>query len=962
MRDGFFSSSAQSITQTADGYLWIGTEAGLVRFDGVRFLPWKPPTGQQLDDRIFHVLGTRDGSLWVATSKGLSRIRAGNIVTLDTGRIGAIQEDAGGDGVWVVRSRRMDDGRGPLGHVTDRGIRIYGRGAGIPIDTAGHLVRAKDGGMWLGGRLGFVRWSPPANATLHFQKELERDQGLFGVNAIAAGADGSLWASIEEPGAPAAIRRFTGKAWSIHPLPRTNDQEIAVLSLFVDRDHAVWIGTTSHGIYRFHRGTFDHFGTEDGLSGNGAGAFYQDHEGSLWLATTQGIDVFRDSRVTSYSVREGLSADSVSSVVADAKGNVWIGNVGSLDVLRDGRISSLRARDGLPGQTITALLADHAGRLWAGIDEELWVYESGEFRRIARPDGGPLGFVITLAEDADHDVWARAEHNIYRIRDLRVQEILDIPSALPPAVTLAADPRGGLWLGWQNGGLARYHRGRLEQIPPPQGSKQGTVLDIQVDPDGSVWAIVKQGLIRVVGKERRLLTMSNGLPCEGFYGLQKDDRGALWLYSQCGLVAIERPELTGWWARPDTKVKMRILDPLDGAQPGMATFLPSATKTPDGRLWFANDRILQMVDPARLDGNRQPPRVHIEQVVADRKAYPLRRNLRLPALTRDLQIDYTALSFMHPQKVRFRYKLENRDRDWQDPQARRQAFYSDLRPGQYRFRVIACNNDGVWNQAGATLDFSIAAAWYQTSWFRVLCVFCAIAAAWVLVRLRLRQIARNLGARFDERLAERTRIAREFHDTLLQTIQASKMVADDAMSEPGDPVRARRSLERLSDWLGRAVEEGRQAVNSLRTSATTENDLARALRLAAEHSGKPDSMAFSLSVDGTPREMHPIVRDEIYRIGYEAIRNACAHSGASRLDVELRYKRDLTLRIKDNGTGIAGDIVRSGRDGHFGLTGMRERAARIGAAFHMTTSAAAGTEITLVVPSSALADRRGTEI
>jgi signal transduction histidine kinase len=229
------------------------------------------------------------------------------------------------------------------------------------------------------------------------------------------------------------------------------------------------------------------------------------------------------------------------------------------------------------------------------------------------------------------------------------------------------------------------------------------------------------------------------------------------------------------------------------------------------------------------------------------------------------------------------------------------------------------------------------------------------------VRLRLRQIARNLGARFDERLAERTRIAREFHDTLLQTIQASKMVADDAMSEPGDPVRARRSLEQLSDWLGRAVEEGRQAVNSLRTSATAENDLARALRLAAEHSGKPDSMAFSLSVDGTPREMHPIVRDEIYRIGYEAIRNACAHSGASRLDVELRYKRDLTLRIKDNGTGIAGDIVRSGRDGHFGLTGMRERAARIGATFHMTTSAATGTEITLVVPSSALAGRRGAE-
>jgi hypothetical protein len=429
------------------------------------------------------------------------------------------------------------------------------------------------------------------------------------------------------------------------------------------------------------------------------------------------------------------------------------------------------------------------------------------------------------------------------------------------------------------------------------------------------------------------------------------------LYSQCGLISIARSELQRWWADPTTTVRMRILDPSDGAQPGMATFQPSATKTPDGRLWFANDRILQMVDPARLGRNPKPPPVHIEQVVADGCVHPMQRNLQIPALTRDLQIDYTALSFSQPNKVRFRYRLEPRDRNWQDAQTRRQAFYSDLPPGNYTFRVIACNNDGVWNEAGASVSITIAAAWYQTNWFRALAVLLAILLLWTIYRLRLRQVARNLGARFDDRLAERTRIARELHDTLLQTIQASKMIADDATAEPSDPVRVQRGIQRLSDWLGRAVEEGRAAVNALRTSASEENDLARALQLAAEHSGKSDSTQVSLSVIGSPREMHPIVRDEIYRIGYEAIRNACAHSRSSHVDVELRYDRDVLLRIRDDGVGIPPNILESGRAGHFGLIGMRERATRIGAAFTLNSSAT-GTEITVTVPGSRLFVRR----
>jgi signal transduction histidine kinase len=296
----------------------------------------------------------------------------------------------------------------------------------------------------------------------------------------------------------------------------------------------------------------------------------------------------------------------------------------------------------------------------------------------------------------------------------------------------------------------------------------------------------------------------------------------------------------------------------------------------------------------------------------------------------------------------FRYILEGRDKDWQDPGLRRQAFYSDLRPGRYRFRVIAANNDGVWNKTGAMLDFKVAAAWYQTIWFRSLCFIAGALLLWAIYRLRVRQIAGAMKARFDERLAERTRIARDLHDTFLQTIQGSKLVADDALSTPTDLPRMRQAVEKLSAWLGRATEEGRAVLNSLRTSTTEVNDLAGGFRRALDECHS--SMEVSLQLWGQIQEMHPIVRDEVYRIGYEAIRNACVHSNATQLRVELSYGQDLSLRICDNGVGIDPDIVHRGKPGHFGLQSMRERAERIMGKFSIESTIGFGTAITLTVP------------
>jgi signal transduction histidine kinase len=567
--------------------------------------------------------------------------------------------------------------------------------------------------------------------------------------------------------------------------------------------------------------------------------------------------------------------------------------------------------------------------------------------------------IFSFTEDIDGNIWAigyddpKLITHLLRIRDRRVQEDIELTSLVPHAHFLAADPAGGIWIGTGDGKLAHYLNGVANIV---SNGRSGTLavmmFSFSVDSAGIVWGATSEGLYRWDHGTLSVMDSHNGLPCSGVTAALIDDSGSLWLDSKCGYLRIPATDLANWTAHPEAQVTVTTLSALDGADPGWNgdRIQPSAARSPDGRLWFVGLSSLQMIDPGRSYKNSTPPPVHVEGLLADGKSYSPASPIALPPLTRDIQIDYTALSFVLPQRMGFRYILEGRDRDWQDPGLRRQAFYSELRPGSYRFRVIASNNDGVWNESGATLDFKVAAAWYQTIWFRSLCFVAGVLLLWGIYRLRVRRIAGTMKARFDERLAERTRIARDLHDTFLQTIQGSKLVADDALSATTDLSHMRQAMEKLSAWLARATEEGRAALNSLRTSTTEVNDLAGALRRALEECQIHSSMEVSLPVSGQIQEMHPIVRDEVYRIGYEAIRNACVHSRATQLRVELSYAQDLSLRICDNGVGIDPDIVHRGRPGHFGLQSMRERAARIMGKFSVESSAGSGTVITLTVP------------
>ena len=956
IQDGYLPGIPVDIAQTKDGYLWIGTEGGLVRFDGVRFVPFVPPKGQQLpDNEILSLLSASDGSLWIGTARGLARWKDGELAVYKDlrNRTNAIVEDPQGN-IWIARSQ-MADKRAPLCRVKESAVHCFGPEEGVPLPAATTLILDKSGNFWLSGHAGLCKWKD-GGSTTYFQKELERQGSLVGVFTLAVENENHAWIGIQQPDGHLELREFDHGRWQVHRLPKTPGPLPSASALYIDRRGTLWIGTASDGIYRTS-GTVDHFTNADGLSSDAIIRFFEDREGVLWVASSKGIDSFRDLPVVSFSIKQGLISDSVSTVLASHGGGVWIGGAEGLGFIQGDRLSAIRTKDGFPGRDITTMFEDRAGRLWIGIDSSLYVMDSGHFLPVRRPDGTALGIIFGITEDSDGNEWVLSDvPALVRVENLRVLEETPLQKI---AYSIAADPQKGVWLGFGDGDLVHYDRDRSESFPADSAVSTSKIRTLLPESADQFWAVTQDGLIWWNGKKRAMLTTENGLPCKELYAAVKDTEGTLWLYSRCGLLSIAGPQLSLWQRDPSAHVQVAMLDVYDGVQAGAVPLQPQATRSLNGRLWFANDSILQTFDPRAHQKNTLPPNVVVEKVSADDVAYSAREGLKLPALIHNLEVDYTAPSFVVPQKVRFRYKLEGHDSDWQDSQGRRQAFYSDLRPGNYRFRVMASNNDGVWNETGATLGFHIAPAFYQTVWFLTLCAASVLAALYLVYLARLKQVAQQVRGRMEARLAERERIARELHDTLLQSFQGLVLSLQAGVNLlPTRPEAAREKLQSAIDQAEQSITEGREAIQGLRWSTIETNDLASALRaLAGELAACHDSRnppAFDVQLFGASRPIYPILRDDVFRIAAEALRNAHLHAEASRIEVEIHYdERRLRLRIRDNGKGIDPQIVTDkGRPGHWGLRGMHERAKLVGATLEVWSKPGSGTEIDLSVPAS----------
>ena len=743
--------------------------------------------------------------------------------------------------------------------------------------------------------------------------------------------------------------------------PTFDGSKVVVNAMVFDRDGNLWVGTVGKGLFRIRGNVVDHFQHRDGLSGDSVLALLEDREGIVWTVTTNGIDSFRDPRITIFSAREGLGADAAAGVLASKDGTIWVANAGSLDHIKDGTISSIRATNGLPGHQVSYLLEDRAGRLWVGVDDGLYLFEDGRFHRLPDPHRRPLGMIVALTEDMDGNIWAACAskpRKLVRIRDFRVQE--EFPeSDVPPGHSLDSDAHGGIWIATLKGDIGLFRNGALEPKFPLNPGGDPFNRKIMSKADGSILAASENGFVEWRQGKVQRMTTKNGLPCNSVISFMEDRENRWWLHTGCGVVEFPDSELQRWRADPETIVQIRVYDVLDGARPtGWPSFNSSAYSA-DGRVWFATGFVVEMVDPSRLSQNALPAQPYIESVTLDRKEFQASENLKLSPHPRDLQIDYTSPTFLIPQKVNFRYRLDPYDRDWHEAGTRRQAFYTDLPPGKYSFRVIACNSDGIWNDRAAKLDFSIDPAYYQTTWFRALCASAFLVLLWGTYQYRVRQLHHEFEMTLDARVGERTRIARDLHDTLLQSFQALLPLFQAAIYKlPEGAADARKTLEVAVNRASDAITQGRDAVQGLRISTVEKNDLAVAIRTVGEElaSAEPNQSSpnFTVVVEGTSRSLHPILRDEVYRLAVEAQRNAFRHAGAQAIEVEIRYdEKYFRLRVRDDGKGIGHEVLRGdGREGHYGLSGMKERAALVGGKLTIWSEANSGTEIELTIPAS----------
>jgi signal transduction histidine kinase/ligand-binding sensor domain-containing protein len=955
VRDGAFAGSINAITQTPDGYLWLGTEFGLVRFDGVRPVPWQLPADHAVPaGPIVKLLTTRDGTLWIGGDPGLASLKAGKLTPypeLADQRVTALLEDREGT-VWVG-STGTPNGR--LCAIQNGTVRCYGEDGVVAGIVAG-LYEDTQGTLWVGVPNGLWRWKP---GRPQFHSIPDHPSG---VRPLGEDDDGVILITWHR-----RITRFVnGRVDSSSAKPNLPDDW--TWRFLDDRDGVRWIAMENRGLARVQRGRTELFAESDGLSGDSVRDLFEDREGNIWVATFSGLDRFRNLMVSTLTEKQGLLNPLIWSVLAAKDGSVWMGSTLGLGRLHNGQVERFGSEGGLlNGEAPGSLFEDRRGRIWVSTNREFGYLEHDRFIPIRTV---PAGYVFSIVEDSEGDLWImNQQRGVLRLRGEAVQEFSWAALGRTDHVTSAiADPRRGIWLGFKQGGVAHFSGDKFAAVYSERdGLGAGEIHQFRFDSSSALWAATKGGLTRIKGASVATLSSKNGLPCDTVHWSIEDDALALWVYTACGLLRIDRAELDAWTAAVEKDkqtrrgIEVTVFDSSDGVRSnrGFHTYKPRVAKTADGRLWFLPIDGISVVDPRRLDRNELPPPVYVERITADHTTYDAVQGLGLPPLVRDLQIDYTALSLVAPEKNRFRVMLEGRDTEWRDVGTRRQAFYTDLAPGSYRFRVRGSNNSGVWNEASAALEFSIAPAYYQTRWFQALVVAAALSLGWAGYVARLRQVAREYHRRLDERVHERTRIARELHDTLLQSFHGLLLrfqTVSYLLRER--PAEAQEQLDKAIEHAAKAITDGRNAVQDLRASAVERNDLAVAIRtLGDELASDPSNQChptFDVGVEGQTRELHPIVRDEIYKIAAEALRNAFRHADPGRIEVDIRYEdAQFRLHVRDDGKGIDPEVLTNqGREGHYGLRGMSERAALIGGKLAVWSEVGGGTELELRLPGS----------
>ena len=941
--NGLPQNTVHAIAQTRDGYIWIGTEEGLARFDGIKFTVFdKQNTPELRSNYIRTLLADRQGALWIGTAQGLVRMLNGKFTLftsnegLPSETIQAVYEDREGN-LWVATTNGLGLFKsGGLTTFTTKERRIGGSIQALFEDAGGALWIATPYGV------GQIKDGKFTNFTV-------RDGlGSNSVRAIQQDRDGRIWF-----GSLGGLTSFDGSRFTTYTtrdgLP--NDR---IISLHAQRDGGLLIGTAG-GLCRFTDGRFTGFNAGGALSTSTILSLLEDLEGNVWIGTESGgINLLKDTKFTTYTVANGLSNDLAKSVRQDRDGNIWIGtDGGGLNLLKNGKLSVYTTRDGLSSNVVLALFSDNAENLWIGTPDGLNRFNQGKFTIYTAADGLANNDVRSISSDRRGNLWIGTRGGLTRMRDgvfKTFTEVDGLPNDL--ITTLYEDAAGNLWIG-TFGGLSKLTNEEFTTFTTSDGLSSDAVISLHEDSAGTLWIGTNGGgLNRMKDGKFTAYTTSVGLLDDVVYRILEDGRNNLWLSCRKGVFHINKKELDEF-----AKGMIASIAPVAyGTADGMMTREcsgggdPAGWRGSDGKLWFPTIKGVATIDPERIRTNSHAPPVVIEEIRIDDKSLALSDRVELPAGTTRFDLYYTAPSFVAPEKVRFKYKLEGFDNDWIDSGTRRIAYYTNLRPGAYTFRVIASNNDGVWNQTGAAFALYLKPYFYQTYWFYALCVLALAMLAWLIFRLRVR----GMRAQFGAVLAERTRIAREIHDNLAQEMAGiSVQLEVVARKMPSGADTAMTYLDRARQQVRHGIAEARRYVWELRSPTLENSDLPTALAETARRLTHETAIHAQVEVNGTFRPLSQTVEDNLLRIGQEAMNNAVKHAQAQRIFVNLVFDaRRVQLIVRDDGRGFDDQVAGNGRAGHFGLIGMQERVEQLGGTLSIHSAAGSGTEVVADVPIS----------
>jgi ligand-binding sensor domain-containing protein len=940
--DGSFRGGFASITQSRDGYLWIAGDFGAIRFDGVHFVEWTPPRGQALPTPLDHVYASSDGSVWFG-GLGLGRLAPDGSYqrypALDGIPVNCVMEAPNGE-IWVGVNAKM--GHPPLFRVVEGDVRPIqgdpspkGRVVALYVDHHQHLLAAAQDGVWEIHANGSRKIA--SYPDFFYLADLNEDDA--GNLLLANGED------LKEIDS-------SGKILKYKPLKGHPQLEISIL--LRARNGDLWMTTVGNGLVHLHHGKIDIYSTRDGLSQSFARGILQDREGNIWVLSSNSLDRFTAPSVAYVTTREGLPNDVVPAVLTDREGTTWVSTFGGLATIRGDQVLASKFR--LPGKVAVSLFQSSGGRLLVGCGlRAAWI--KGTKMSLSAFNAGD---VLGMVEDKRKHLWLLSHdlglvHVDAKGNFVKAYKEFGINTAVR---TLAYDPtRDAIWLGSSGGDVLLFKNGRVVvRYGRADGFPSVPLTKFSVDSSGALLMSSRAGIVRFANDKVSILDSRNGLPCDAAGWLEHDGQGHVWLRLECGLAEFSEIDFSRWTKDPTSHVKVeRFLDNTSGVPfaGGEGWYTPASAKTSDGLIVSGSMSGLSVFDPRDLRTNSLPPPVHIETIRADGRELRPSTSMQLGKRTRDLQFSFTALSYSAPTKVRFRYQLEGYDKGWSDPVSFRNVTYTNLPPGPYRFRVIACNNDGVWNEQGDAISLYIPPAFTQTWGFAAMClaVFCVL--AYIVYHLRLRHVASQLRQNFWVRLQERERIARELHDTFFQGVQGLFLQIDAVVVEMRKDDSLRPTLEGLLAQSDGIMLQGREVVTELRKGAGDGSELIIALSDFGQHLTSLHPAQFRSQTIGEPLPLKSGVAEEIEKIAKESIRNAFQHANATQITLEVTFSLyELHISVRDDGSGIDPSILVMGRRrGHFGLPGMRERARLIGAHLVVRSHQPSGTTIEVTVPT-----------